>query len=178
MLPSYPLSFLFPAINTSYSTIEYSVICNIIILTICDKTWKIIGQTCWKYVKFASKYWAKKGFQLKYSTTSLTKLFFINTTTDDEYIHPTQICQKCYLHATVAIKRNTTTSINRFNNWNAYFDDNCQICDTVKMLSKGVIDLQKIHPNIRIADLMNTQTLICHCVNVDFVQMFSEDLLQ
>ena len=78
----------------------------------------------------------------------------------------------------MAIKRNTTTSINRFNNWNAYFDDNCQICDTVKMLSKGVIYLQKIHPNIRIADLMNTQTLIYHCVNVDFVQMFLGDLLQ
>ena len=65
--------------------------------------------------------------------------FFINKTTDDEQIHLTQICQKCYL------KRNKTTSISPFNNWNAHFDDNCQICDTVKLLSRCVIGLQKIH---------------------------------
>ena len=83
-----------------------------------------MGQTCRKYVEFASSYWARKDFLPK-NSTSLTKLFFINTTTDDEYIHPTQICQKYYLHATMAVKRNTTTSINLCNSWNARFDDKC-----------------------------------------------------
>ena len=45
----------------------------------------------------------------------------------------------------MAIKRTTTTSINVFNNLNVHYDDNCQICDTVKSLFKTVIDLQKIN---------------------------------
>ena len=35
------------------------------ILTICDKTWKITGQTCRKYLEFASSYWAIRDFQSK-----------------------------------------------------------------------------------------------------------------
>ena len=45
----------------------------------------------------------------------------------------------------MAIKRNTTASTNPFNNWNPPLDDNCQICDTVKSLSKGVIGHQEIN---------------------------------
>ena len=106
------------------------------LLKICNICFKLLG---------------KKGFSTQKFHDIINKAFFINATTDDEYIHPRQICQKCFLHATMVIKRNTTTSINPFNNWNAYFDGNCQICDTVKLLSKGVIGLQKIykpHKNI------------------------------
>ena len=53
--------------------------------------------------------------------------------------------KKRYLHATKAIKGDATTSINPFNNWNSHFGDNCQICDTVKFLSKEVIGLQKFN---------------------------------
>ena len=38
-------------------------------------------------------------------------------------------------------------------NWNAHFDDNCQVCDTVNLLSKGVIVLRKInktHPKYHV----------------------------
>ena len=45
----------------------------------------------------------------------------------------------------MAIKRNATTSTNSFNNWNSHFDDNCQICGTVKLLSKGVIGHQEMN---------------------------------
>ena len=98
-----------------------------------------------KICRICFKLLGKKGFSTKKFHDIISKAFFINTTTDDKYIHPTKICQKCYLQASMAVKRNTTTSIDPFNNWNAHFDDNCQICDTVKLLSKGVIGLQKIH---------------------------------
>ena len=104
-----------------------------------------------KICRICFKLLGKKGFSTKKFHDIISKAFFINTTTDDKYIHPTKICQKCYLQASMAVKRNTTTSIDPFNNWNAHFDDNCQICDTVKLLSKGVIGLQKIykpHKNI------------------------------
>ena len=44
-----------------------------------------------------------------------------------------------------AIKQTTTISINAFNNWNTHYNDNFQTCDTVKLLSKSVIGLQKIN---------------------------------
>ena len=69
-----------------------------------------------KICRICFKLLGKKGFSSKKFNEIINKAFFINTTTDDENIHPTQICQKCYLHATMAIKRNTTTSINPFNN--------------------------------------------------------------
>ena len=132
---------------------------------------------------------------------------FYQHKTDNENIHPTHTCQKRYLHATMAIKRNTTL------NTNLHFDDNCQICDIVKSLSKGVIGDQEITrrtKNILVADqhpkslgsnlfnthytsqfhlilsfqiseqliLMNTRTLRYHYVYVDFVQMFLGDLLE
>ena len=100
-----------------------------------------LSKICRIYFKLLSK----KGFSTKKFNEIINKAFFINTTADDENIDPKQICQKCFLHATVAIKRNTTTSINPFNNWDAHFDDNCQICDTVQLLSKGVIGLQTIN---------------------------------
>ena len=53
--------------------------------------------------------------------------------------------QKCYFHATTAIKQTTTISFNAFNNWNTHYNDNCQTCDAVKLLSKSVTGLQKIN---------------------------------
>ena len=53
--------------------------------------------------------------------------------------------KKCYFHATAAIKQTTTVSFHVFNNWNTYYNDNSQTCDTVKLLFKNVIDLQKIN---------------------------------
>ena len=97
-----------------------------------------------KLCRICFKLLDKKGFSTKKFNEVINKAFFINTTTDDENIHPTQICQKCYLYATMAIKQNTTASINPLNNRNAHFDDNCQIYDTVQLISKGVIGLQKI----------------------------------
>ena len=70
---------------------------------------------------------------------------FYQHKTDNEDTHPTHTCQKRYLHAAMAIKRNTTASTNPFNNWNPPLDDNCQIFDTVKSLSKGVIGHQEIN---------------------------------
>ena len=84
-----------------------------------------------KICRICFKLLSKKGFYTKKFNKIINKAFFIKTTTDDENIHPKQICQKCFLNATMAIKRNTTTSINPFNNCNAHFDDNRQICDTV-----------------------------------------------
>ena len=55
--------------------------------------------------------------------------------------------QKYYFHATAAIKQTKSKSFNAFNNWNAHYDDNCQICDTIKLLSERVIRLQKISKN-------------------------------
>ena len=97
-----------------------------------------------KICRICFKLLAKKGFSTKKFHEIINKAFFINTTTDDEHIHLTQICQKCYLKRCY-LKRKKTTSINPFNNWNAHFDDNCQICDTVKLLSRGVTGIQKIH---------------------------------
>ena len=66
-------------------------------MTICDKTWKITGQTYQKYVEFNSSYWARRDFQPKKFCEIIDKAFLINTATDNENIHPTQICKKCYL---------------------------------------------------------------------------------
>ena len=82
------------------------------------------GSNLSKICRICFKLLDKKGFSTK-KFHIINKAFFINTATDDEYIHPTQICQKYYLHATMAVKRNTTTFINLFNSWNARFDDNC-----------------------------------------------------
>ena len=110
-------------------------------MTICDKTWKITAQTCQKYVEFASSYWTRKSFfYLKIPWDYFQSFLYLHKT-DNENIHPTQICQKRYLHATMAIKQNT----NPFNNWNAHFDNNCQICDAVKSLCKGVTCHQEIN---------------------------------
>ena len=44
--------------------------------------------------------------------------------------------QKCYFHAAAVIKQTTFKSINAFNNWNTHYNDHCQTCKTVKLLSK------------------------------------------
>ena len=86
-----------------------------------------------------------KGFSTEKFPEISSKASFINRATDNENKHPTQICKRCYLHATIAIKRNTTTFINPFNKWNIHFKDNCEIYDTIKLPSKDVIGLQTIN---------------------------------
>ena len=49
------------------------------------------------------------------------------------------------MYLITAIKQTTTISINVFNNSNTDYNDNCQTCDTVNLLSKSVIGLQKIN---------------------------------
>ena len=63
----------------------------------------------------------KEFFYLKIPRDYFQSFLYLHKT-DNENIHPTQICQKRYLHATMAIKRNTTPNANPFNNWNAHFD--------------------------------------------------------
>ena len=49
------------------------------------------------------------------------------------------------MYLITAIKQTTTISINVFNNSTTDYNDNCQTCDTVNLLSKSVIGLQKIN---------------------------------
>ena len=51
--------------------------------------------------------------------------------------------KKCYFHTTAAVKQTTTTSINVFNKCNSHYND--KFLDTVKLLPKSVIGLQKIN---------------------------------
>ena len=51
------------------------------------------------------------------------------------------MCQKCYFHDIKTIKQTPSISINRFNNWNIPYNDNCQTCDTSKLLSKSIISI-------------------------------------
>ena len=78
----------------------------------------------------------KSQVQLKFCEITV-KTFFINTINED-CLNPIHM-QKCYFHATTAIKQTTAISVNVFNNWNTHYNDNCQTCDTVKLLSKSVI---------------------------------------
>ena len=48
-----------------------------------------------------------------------------------------------YFHTTAAVKQTTTTSINVFNKCNSHYND--KFLDTVKLLPKRVIGLQKIN---------------------------------
>ena len=51
--------------------------------------------------------------------------------------------KKRYFHTTAAVKQTTTTSINVFNKCNSHYND--KFLDTVKLLPKSVIGLQKIN---------------------------------
>ena len=53
--------------------------------------------------------------------------------------------KKCYFHTTAAVKQTTTTSINVFNKCNSHYND--KFLDTVKLLPKSVIGLQKNQQN-------------------------------
>ena len=51
--------------------------------------------------------------------------------------------KKRYFRTTAAVKQTTTTSINVFNKCNSHYND--KFLDTVKLLPKSVIGLQKIN---------------------------------
>ena len=51
--------------------------------------------------------------------------------------------KKRYFLTTAAVKQTTTTSINVFNKCNSHYND--KFLDTVKLLPKSVIGLQKIN---------------------------------
>ena len=51
--------------------------------------------------------------------------------------------KKPYFHTTAAVKKTRTISINAFNNCNTHYND--KFLDTVKLLPKSVIGLQKIN---------------------------------
>ena len=57
---------------------------------------------------------SKKGPSTKKFHKIIVKAFFINTI-DEDCLNPIHM-QKCYFHATTAIKQTTTISINAFNN--------------------------------------------------------------
>ena len=54
----------------------------------------------------------RKEFSAKKIHEIINKAFFIYTATDNENLHLTQLCQKCLLHATMAIKRYPNTYMN------------------------------------------------------------------
>ena len=86
---------------------------------------------------------SKKGLSTQKIHDIIVKAVFINTVNKDclDPIH----MQKCYFHAAAVIKQTTFISMNEFNNWNIHYNDHCQTCKTVKLLSKNVIGLQKIN---------------------------------
>ena len=55
--------------------------------------------------------------------------------------------KKPYFHTTAAVKKTRTISINAFNNCNTHYND--KFLDTVKLLPKSVIGLQKINKTNR-----------------------------
>ena len=59
------------------------------------------------------------------------------------YLHPEYMCQKCYLLMTSSMKRKTTIKLTPFNEWDPH-STNCQICNKMKLLQKGIIGTQKL----------------------------------
>ena len=56
----------------------------------------ITGETYQKLTELASSYQARRGFQPKNSNEIIDRDFFIDTATDNENIHPTQIYQMLF----------------------------------------------------------------------------------
>ena len=56
---------------------------------------------------------------------------------------PDTYAKQRYFYTTAAVKQTTTISINAFNNCNTHYND--KFLDTVKLLPKSVIGLQKIN---------------------------------
>ena len=55
--------------------------------------------------------------------------------------------KKLYFNITAAVKQIKTISTNAFNDCNTHYND--KFLDTVKLLPKSVIDLQKINKTIK-----------------------------
>ena len=60
---------------------------------------------------------------------------------------PDTYAKQRYFYTTAAVKQTTTISINAFNNCNTHYND--KFLDTVKLLPKSVIGLQKINKTNR-----------------------------
>ena len=83
-----------------------------------------------------------KKYEVKKYTYSIENHFYININTDNNPLHPECMCQKCYLLVTSSTKRKTTIKLTPFNEWDTH-GTNCQICNKVKLLHKGIIRTQK-----------------------------------
>ena len=82
-------------------------------------------------------------FEVKKYTDSTENHFNLNINIDDNAVHPEYICQKCYLLMTSSMKRKTSIKLTPFSEWDPY-STNCQICNKVKLLQKGIIGTQKL----------------------------------
>ena len=72
--------------------------------------------------------------------------------------------KKCYFHTTAAVKQTTTTSINVFDKCNSHY--NYKFLDTVKLLPKRIIGLQKNQQNKQkafwwLSKILKSLELIC-----------------
>ena len=85
----------------------------------------------------------KKKYDVKKYTDSIENHFYININIDNNTLHPEYMCQKCYLLMNSSMKLNTTIKLAPFNEWDPH-STNCQICNKVKLLQKGIIETQKL----------------------------------
>ena len=85
----------------------------------------------------------KKKYDVKKYTDSIENYFCININIDNNALHPKYMCQKCYLLMNSSMKRKTTIKLTPFNEWDPH-STNCQICNKVKLLQKGIIGTQKL----------------------------------
>ena len=102
--------------------------------------WRNKGNLAYQnYTKICFKIWARRRFQPKNFTKSLSKLSAqLMKIVQTQYIR-----KRCYCHVTAAVKQTTTVSFNAFNNCNTHYNDN--FLETVKLLSKSVIGPQKVN---------------------------------
>ena len=85
----------------------------------------------------------KKKYEVKKHTDSIENRFYININIDNNALDPKYMCQKCYLLMTSSMKRKTTIKLTPFNEWDPH-STNCEICNKVKLLQKGIIGTQKL----------------------------------
>ena len=85
----------------------------------------------------------KKKYEVKKYTDSIENRFYININIDNNALHPKYMCQKCYLLMTSSMKRKTTIKLTPLKECYPH-STNCQICNKVKLLQKGIIGTQKL----------------------------------
>ena len=102
------------------------------ISTIFGKTRKIRSLTNQKNVDLA---WCFEHETAVYMTVD--KHVVSKLTQQQMKIYSQHIYQKCYSHAATAIKYTSTTTVNTYNNWNAYYDTVLKFFTLLSYLQKS-----------------------------------------